>query len=116
MRGFTQWRRHLNEVFVKINGKLCYLWRAVDHEGEILETVVTALSVGTPLGRSVGASGNVKPLRLNPCDVALGPRCAVCGHPCGTRENTTLEACRPKNGQRNWNCSAGRSCLFLMQK
>ena len=24
------------------NGKLCYLWRAVDHEGEVLETVVTA--------------------------------------------------------------------------
>ena len=29
-------------VFVKINGKLCYLWRALDHEGEVLETVVTA--------------------------------------------------------------------------
>jgi len=28
-------------VFVKINGKFCYLWRAVDHEGEVLETVVT---------------------------------------------------------------------------
>jgi putative transposase len=28
--------------FVKINGKLRYLWRAVDHEGEVLETVVTA--------------------------------------------------------------------------
>jgi putative transposase len=32
----------LDEVFVKINGKLCYLWRAVDHEGEVLEAVVTA--------------------------------------------------------------------------
>jgi transposase-like protein len=32
----------LDEVFVKINGKLCYLWRAVDHEVEVLETVVTA--------------------------------------------------------------------------
>jgi DDE domain len=41
-RGFPQWRWHLDEVFVKINGKLCYLWRAVDHEGEVLETVVTA--------------------------------------------------------------------------
>ena len=29
-------------LFVKINGKLYYLWRAVDHEGEVLETVVTA--------------------------------------------------------------------------
>ena len=37
MRGYTQW----DEVFVKINGKLCCLWRAVDHEGEVLETVVT---------------------------------------------------------------------------
>src|SRR5271154_988578 len=42
MRGFIQWRWHLDEVFVKINGKLCYLWRAVDHEGELFETVVTA--------------------------------------------------------------------------
>ena len=25
-----------------VNGKLCYLWRAVDHEGEVLEAVVTA--------------------------------------------------------------------------
>jgi putative transposase len=32
----------LDEVFVKINGELCYLWRAVDHEGEVLEAVVTA--------------------------------------------------------------------------
>ncbi len=34
MRGYPQWRSHLDEVFVKVNGKLCYLWRAVDHEGE----------------------------------------------------------------------------------
>jgi putative transposase len=27
---------------VKVNGRLCYLWRAVDHEGEVLEAVVTA--------------------------------------------------------------------------
>ena len=27
---------------MKVNGKLCYLWRAVDHEGEVLESVVTA--------------------------------------------------------------------------
>ena len=42
LRRFPQWRRHLDEVFVKINGKLRYLWRPVDHEGEVLETVVTA--------------------------------------------------------------------------
>ncbi len=27
---------------MKVNGKLCYLWRAVDHEGEVLEALVTA--------------------------------------------------------------------------
>ena len=32
----------MDEVFVKVNGKLCYLWRAIDHEGEVLEAVVTA--------------------------------------------------------------------------
>jgi putative transposase len=42
MRRYPQRRRHLDEVFVKVNGKLCYPWRAVDHEGEVLEAVVTA--------------------------------------------------------------------------
>ena len=41
MKGFRQWRWHLDEVFVKINGERHYLWRAVDHEGEILESFVT---------------------------------------------------------------------------
>jgi len=31
----------LDEVFVKINGELHYLWRAVNQEGEVLETYVT---------------------------------------------------------------------------
>jgi putative transposase len=34
-----QW--HLDEVFVKINCEMHYLWRAVDHEGEVLESFVT---------------------------------------------------------------------------
>jgi|SRR5450432_3562391 putative transposase len=41
-RGYSQWRWHLDEVFVKINGKQCYLWRAVDHEGEVLDAFVTS--------------------------------------------------------------------------
>ena len=41
MRGYPRWRWHLDEAFAKINGKLCYLWRAVDHEGEVLDCVVT---------------------------------------------------------------------------
>ena len=42
MRAYPQWRWHLDEVFVKVNGKLFYLWRAVDHEGEVLDAVVTS--------------------------------------------------------------------------
>ena len=38
---YSNWTWHLDEVFVKINGELNYLWRAVDHEGEVLEAYVT---------------------------------------------------------------------------
>ena len=41
MRQVTQWQWHLDEVFVKIRGETHYLWRAVDHEGEVLESFVT---------------------------------------------------------------------------
>jgi len=37
----SRWQWHLDEVFVKINGERHYLWRAVDHEGEVLESFVT---------------------------------------------------------------------------
>ena len=41
MRQHTQWQWHLDEVFVKINGVQHYLWRPVDHAGEVLESYVT---------------------------------------------------------------------------
>jgi putative transposase len=41
MRSGTHWQWHLDEVLVKINGETHYLWRAVDHEGEVLESFVT---------------------------------------------------------------------------
>jgi putative transposase len=41
LRAVPQWRWHLDEVFVKINGETHYLWRAVDHEGEVLEVFAT---------------------------------------------------------------------------
>ena len=37
----SHWRWHLDEMFVTINGERHYLWRAVDHEGEVLEGYVT---------------------------------------------------------------------------
>jgi putative transposase len=41
MRQFTHWKWHLDEMYVKINGEMRYLWRAIDHEGEVLESFVT---------------------------------------------------------------------------
>ncbi len=41
MRSHSNWQWHLDEVFVKINGETHYMWRAVDHEGEVLESYVT---------------------------------------------------------------------------
>jgi putative transposase len=41
MRSFRHRQWHLDEVFVKINGVRHCLWRAVDHEGEVLESYVT---------------------------------------------------------------------------
>jgi putative transposase len=34
----TSW--HLDEVYLKIDGRMAYLWRAVDAEGEILDVLV----------------------------------------------------------------------------
>ena len=41
LRFFSNWRWHLDEAFVKINGELYYLWCAIDHEGEVLEVIAT---------------------------------------------------------------------------
>ena len=38
---YSLWCWYLDEVFVRINGETHYLWRAVDHEGEVLEVFAT---------------------------------------------------------------------------
>lgn len=38
---YSNWRWHIDEVFVKINGETHYLWRAIDHEGTVLDCVAT---------------------------------------------------------------------------
>jgi putative transposase len=37
-RPHTTW--HLDEVYLKIDGRMVYLWRAVDTEGEVLDVLV----------------------------------------------------------------------------
>ena len=41
MRVLIRLTAPFDEVFVKINGERHYLWRAVDHEGEVLESYVS---------------------------------------------------------------------------
>ncbi len=41
LRAFSKWKWHVDAVFVKANGKRHFLWRAVYHEGAVLEAVVT---------------------------------------------------------------------------
>ena len=41
MRAHRHWQWHLDEIYVRINGLTHYLWRAVDNEGEVLESVAT---------------------------------------------------------------------------
>lgn len=44
MRSVSRWHWHLDGMFVKIRGETHYLWRAVDHEGEALESYVAAMT------------------------------------------------------------------------
>ena len=37
----SHWRWHLDEMSVKISGERHYLWWAIDHGGEVLESFVT---------------------------------------------------------------------------
>jgi putative transposase len=40
MRGFRHWRWCLDKKCIKMNREMVYLWCAVDHEGEVLESFV----------------------------------------------------------------------------
>jgi putative transposase len=42
---------YIDEVFVKINGKQHYLWRAVDHDGEVVDVYLQAKRDGAAAKR-----------------------------------------------------------------
>src|ERR1700690_712382 len=98
MRAYPQWRWHLDEVFVKINGKLCYLWRAVDHEGEVLEAVVTAkrdkdaaLKLLKRLMKKYGRPQSIVTDRLRAYSAAMKEIGAADRHEVGGRLNNRAE-------------------------
>ena len=74
----SNWRWHIDEVFVKINGELHYLWRAVEKEGTILDCVVTkkrdktaAKKILKKLLKSYGKPGEIVTDRLRSYKAAL---------------------------------------------
>lgn len=41
LRAWSTHKWHLDEMYVKIKGEIHYLWRAIDHEREVLKSVAT---------------------------------------------------------------------------
>lgn len=50
LRPRSDGRWHLDELFVSINGKRMYLWRAVDSEGEVQDFLVQSRRNTSPAG------------------------------------------------------------------
>lgn len=69
MRSFRHWRWHLDEMYVKLNGGMVYLWRAVDHEGEILESYVTKIrdkgAALTFMKKALGRHGSLDAITID---------------------------------------------------
>ena len=58
---------HLDEVYTKINGKMVYLWRAVDDEGTVLDVVVQRrrnAKAATRLLRKLLKKQGVRPTKI----------------------------------------------------
>ena len=87
---YSQWRWHLEEIFVRINGETHYLWRAVDHEGEVLEVLATkrrdrkaALTVLKRAKKRYGRPGSIVTDRRRSYGAAMKVIGKVANQECG---------------------------------
>src|SRR5437764_2536523 len=88
-------RWHLDEMVVRIAGKHVYLWRAVDHEGEVLEILVqrrrdrsAAIKLMRKLLRKQGfAPKKVTTDKLRSYGAAFQHLALCCHHEHGLRQN-----------------------------
>ena len=58
---------HLDEVYTKVNGKMVYLWRAVDDEGTVLDVVIQRrrnTKAATRLLRKLLRNQGIKPTKI----------------------------------------------------
>lgn len=117
LRAFLKWQWHVDEVFLKFKGERHYLWRAVDNEGEVLESVVTkrrnkraALKILRKMIRHYGRPEVLVTDRLPSYNAAL--RELGCGDlQAGGAGSTTaliIHTCRSDEGSEP--CSASAEC------
>jgi len=95
---FSRWQWHLDEVFIQINGERHYLWRAVDHEGEVLESYVTksrdrraALKFLKKAMRRYGCPTTIVTDKLRSYQAALKDMSVSASHLTGRRFNNRAE-------------------------
>ena len=92
-------RWHLDEMVVRIAGKRMYLWRAVDHEGEILDVLLqrwrdrraAVKLMRKPLRKQGFAPKRVTTDRLRSYGAALQHLGLSCHHEQGLRQNNRAE-------------------------
>jgi len=93
----SQW--HLDEVFVSINGRWMYLWRAVDDEGEVLEVLVqsrrnkkAALKLMRKLLKKQGFAPDIVVTdKLRSYSAAFSKLCMTAHHETGQYKNNRAE-------------------------
>jgi len=94
----SNWRWHIDEVFVKIRGKQHYLWRAVDHEGNVLECFVSkrrgkhkALKILKKLLKNYGPPKQIVTDKLRSYSAALRDLGILSKHETGQYKNNQCE-------------------------
>ena len=94
----SNWRWHIDEVFVKINGERLYLWRAIHHEGAVLENYVSkrrdrrlALKVLRKLLSNYGSPSRIVTGKLGSYSAALRELGTSYCHEIGQYQNSQVE-------------------------
>lgn len=108
-RCYSQWRWHVDEVFVRINGIPHYLWRAVDQEGEVLEVFASkrrdrkaALKFLKRVMKRYGRPGSIVTDRLRSYRAALtmigNQGIQICGQWLNNRAENSHQPFRRREG------------------
>ncbi len=107
---------HLDEVYLKIDGRMVYLWRAVGTEGEVLDVLVQSKrnkQAALKLMRKLLRKYAVAPERLVTDDLrsyraaTLDPTCTTAGD--GRTIGPRIRISRPDGGSARCNASRARA-------